>query len=310
MTNRFFNNPFSAPLFSLGRSTTIKAAYEAVEQGFVGVQGELDGLGTRGRNFEDLANVPASMTGKALQYLRVNTGATAIEFVPGGRVGLFSLTGATNTLLPTHAGAELLVNHTADTALVIETNVVQTFGVGDVVLVNQRGAGQVVITPAVGVTVRSTDGLMRSRTQHANVALMYLGADEWLFFGERNAAALGFASLFAPNILSGQQSVPFAALTDGVSIPVNADLSNNFRVTLGGNRTLANPTNVRDGSCLNIRVRQDGTGSRTLAYGSMWKWAGGSAPALSTAANSVDLISAIYVQETNTLLCNMLKGFA
>lgn len=101
----------------------------------------------------------------------------------------------------------------------------------------------------------------------------------------------------------------FVALTDGATITINGALGFNHRVVLGGNRTLANPTGLIDGMVYNVRIKQDGTGTRTLAYGSKWKWPGGSAPALSTAANSVDLICAQYDADLDILLCNLLKAF-
>jgi len=45
-------------------------------------------------------------------------------------------------------------------------------------------------------------------------------------------------------------------------------------------------------------VTQDGTGSRTLAYGSYWKFPGGSAPTLTTSASAVDVIG--YFAESST----------
>lgn len=88
------------------------------------------------------------------------------------------------------------------------------------------------------------------------------------------------------------------ALTDGATITPDFSASNNFSVTLGGNRTLANPTNIVAGQSGVIFVSQDGTGSRTLSYGSYWDFAGGNAPTLSTAASSVDLLA--YVVRTTT----------
>jgi len=69
--------------------------------------------------------------------------------------------------------------------------------------------------------------------------------------------------------------------------------SNNFSVTLGGGRTLGNPTNQVAGQSGSLFVVQDGTGSRTLAYSSDWEFAGGTAPTLSTAASAVDRIDYI-----------------
>ena len=88
------------------------------------------------------------------------------------------------------------------------------------------------------------------------------------------------------------------ALTDGATITPDFSASNNFSVTLGGNRTLANPTNIVAGQSGVIFVLQDGTGSRTLSYGSYWDFPGGTAPTLTTAASSIDLIA--YVVRTTT----------
>jgi len=87
-----------------------------------------------------------------------------------------------------------------------------------------------------------------------------------------------------------QQYHPEQTLTDGITI--SWDVRNNpvAKVTLAGNRTLANPTNMRAGAFYALRVIQDATGGRTLAYGTAYKWLGGAAPTLSTGANAVDLL--------------------
>jgi hypothetical protein len=104
--------------------------------------------------------------------------------------------------------------------------------------------------------------------------------------------------------LTGAQSIAGAkrgsitALTDGATITPDFSLNNHYEVTLGGNRTLANPTNVVAGQSGVIRVVQDGSGSRTLAYGSNWKFSNGAAPVLTTTINAVDLL--VYFCESST----------
>ena len=90
----------------------------------------------------------------------------------------------------------------------------------------------------------------------------------------------------------------FTTLADGATITPDFAAGNFFAVTLGGNRTLANPTNLVAGQSGSIILRQDATGSRTLAYGSYWKWPGGIAPTLTTAANRVDRIDYLVVSST------------
>ena len=81
-----------------------------------------------------------------------------------------------------------------------------------------------------------------------------------------------------------------SALSDGSTITVNFTSGIHHSVTLGGNRTFGNPSN--DGSAVgqsgSIFITQDGTGSRTASFHSDYKFAGGTAPTLSTAANAVD----------------------
>jgi len=65
-------------------------------------------------------------------------------------------------------------------------------------------------------------------------------------------------------------------------------------VTLGGNRVLDNPTNLINGHTYTLIVKQDATGNRTLTYGNVYKWSGGTAPTLTTTANAVDIFTFIY----------------
>lgn len=82
-------------------------------------------------------------------------------------------------------------------------------------------------------------------------------------------------------------------LTDAATIAVPAQISSDFKVTLGGNRTLGNPTGMQEGQVFSIRIKQDATGGRTLAFGSKWKLIG-TAPTLSTAANARWYLSGQY----------------
>ncbi len=84
-------------------------------------------------------------------------------------------------------------------------------------------------------------------------------------------------------------------LADGATINTDASLADHFRVTLGGNRTLANPTGMHDGQRVAWELIQDGTGTRTITLGG--KFALGtdiSGITLSTAINKRDLMGAVY----------------
>jgi hypothetical protein len=85
----------------------------------------------------------------------------------------------------------------------------------------------------------------------------------------------------------------------------NFNASNNYQLNLVGTSTLNNPTNQVAGQHGVILVTQDGTGSRTLAFGSNWKFPGGVAPTLSTAANAQDLL-AYYVSASGTIFAQLI----
>ena len=95
-------------------------------------------------------------------------------------------------------------------------------------------------------------------------------------------------------------------LTDGATITPDFATANNFTVTLAGNRTIANPTNLTAGQAGSIFIVQDGTGSRTAAWGSYWDFAGGTAPTLTTFASSVDRVD--YVVRSSTSIHAVFTG--
>lgn len=105
---------------------------------------------------------------------------------------------------------------------------------------------------------------------------------------------------------SAAQRGAVSALTDGATITPDFAVANNFSVTLGGNRTLANPSNLTAGQSGVIVITQDGTGSRTLAYGSYFKFPAGTAPTLTTTASAVDVLA--YYVESSTRITARLVG--
>ena len=88
-------------------------------------------------------------------------------------------------------------------------------------------------------------------------------------------------------------------LTDGATVTPDFAAGQNFSLTLAGNRTLANPTNIVAGQTGSIVVTQDGSGSRTLAYGTFWDFAGGTAPTLTTTASRTDRLDYMVASATD-----------
>jgi hypothetical protein len=105
---------------------------------------------------------------------------------------------------------------------------------------------------------------------------------------------------------SAAQRGSVVALTDGATITPDFAGGNFYSVTLGGNRTLANPSNIAAGQSGVIVITQDGTGGRTLAYGSYWKFPGGTAPTLTTTAAAVDVL-AWYAESTTRITARLIS---
>lgn len=90
------------------------------------------------------------------------------------------------------------------------------------------------------------------------------------------------------------------ALTDGATVTPDFSLSNNWSLTLGGSRTLANPTNLTAGQTGVIVITN---GAYTLSFGGYWKFPGGTAPTLTQ--NGVDVL-AYYVDSSTRITARLI----
>ena len=125
--------------------------------------------------------------------------------------------------------------------------------------------------------------------------------------------AVGLTSSSGLTVNSGVSSLqgaatPTSVLTYGATTTVNCSLSNAFRVVMTGNITTLTINNAADGQGITIRFKQDATGGRTVAWPASFRWNGGSIPSLSTAANSIDMLTAAYDSADSTWVATLLKG--
>ena len=131
----------------------------------------------------------------------------------------------------------------------------------------------------------------------------------WLVVGTLDTANFGLAGLATTQTFTAAQRGAISALTDGATITPDFAASNNFSVTLGGNRTLANPSNLTAGQSGVLFISQDATGGRTLAFGSYWKFPSAAAPTLTTTASAVDVL--VYtVQSSSRINAQMLYNLS
>ena len=97
-----------------------------------------------------------------------------------------------------------------------------------------------------------------------------------------------------------------SAISYASTITLDFRTANNFSTTLTGNVTFANPSNISAGQSGVIFITQDGTGSRTAAFGSYWDFSEGTAPTLSTGANAVDMIA--WIARSSTKISAQFTG--
>jgi GH15 family glucan-1,4-alpha-glucosidase len=100
-------------------------------------------------------------------------------------------------------------------------------------------------------------------------------------------------------------------LTDAATITVDASQGNHFRVTLGGSRTLANPTNPVNGQKITFEFIQDATGSRVLTLDTQYSFGTDiTSITLTTTASKRDFMSAIYNSTTTKwYVTSFIKGY-
>jgi len=158
-------------------------------------------------------------------------------------------------------------------------NDIEIFHDGSNSYINEAGTGDLLLTATAGnIQLKKNTG---SKMLQANV-------DGSVELYHNNVKKIESAS--GGISLTGGAACNINALSDGASIVIDMALGLHHSVTLGGNRAFAAPTNQAIGQSGSIFITQDGTGSRTASWNAAFKWAGGTAPTLSTAAAAVDRI--------------------
>jgi hypothetical protein len=127
--------------------------------------------------------------------------------------------------------------------------------------------------------------------------------------GEVAAGTINTKTVTPKNLADAKAPV---ALTDTTTITTNCALSDSgvFTVTLGGNRNMGQPSSAIPGRDIEYHITQDATGSRTISWNGGFKFPGGVAPTLSTAAGSVDVVIFRVISSTIFRFKSMSKGMS
>ncbi len=97
-----------------------------------------------------------------------------------------NLSGDDYILALTDAGKFIEMDKGTAVTLTVPTNASVAFPLGTQVIVRQKGAGQVTVTPAGGVTLNNAHGLV-TNGQYSVVALTKVATDTWTVFGDTTA---------------------------------------------------------------------------------------------------------------------------
>ena len=231
------------------------------------------------------ATGPTGATGpQGAQGLTGATGATG----PQGPQGLTGATGATGPQGP--QGLQGDTGPTGATGPQGSTGATGATG-------PQGPAGPNTVS---GTTATALSGLLAGNGSNVVVA----GIGSGLQFTANTISVSGVVLTTTNQSVAGVKTFADAldlsvqTLTDLATIAVDAASANKFHVTLGGNRTIANPTNAVDGRLVIFRLQQDATGSRVVTWASDYRFRGDLAAAnvvLSTGANIIDRVGFEYV---------------
>ena len=174
------------------------------------------------------------------------------------------------------------------------------------------GIARLATTALAGLLEISTDAeaQAKSATDKALVAsnLAALDAtDSMSGFVENATTAEVRSATSGKNLLANhiEDAAAAVALSDGTSIALDWDTGINFTVTLGGNRTLANPSNGQPGTWRTILVQGNDTTDRTITFGNQYL---GDTPTITDCDSGTWYLLMIYCATTSHFVVSSKKA--
>ena len=226
---------------------------------------------------------------------------------------LILISGVTSQLPPGDLvpGQDVYAQASGNAALVVGTTALASGNAALVVGAGALASGNAALTNAAtalasgnSALIVGSNALASGNAALTNAATALASGNAALVVGGNalasgNAALTGLSSKVSKggDVISGTlvvTSQAYGAVSSTVSsgvILINFAAANNFDITLRGNSTLAPSVAPSGGQSGAIYIRQDGTGSRTLAYSGGWSFANGSAPTLTTTPSGTNLLA-------------------
>ena len=146
---------------------------------------------------------------------------------------------------------------------------------------------------------------VRRNTGTVVETLLQVQADGMITIGSGALGSTTFThNVSGPRIQAKHLATSTQVIADSPTINWNVDAGSVMQVTLGGNRTMAAPTNLVAGGAYTMIIIQGAPGNRTLTWNSVYKFEGG-LKTLSTATAAVDI--AWFVSDGVNLYGRLMK---
>jgi hypothetical protein len=180
------------------------------------------------------------------------------------------------------------------------------------VTVKTAGGTGVVVPQAAAQTLYVTGSSVVPSSQAVSAAAAALGSAAYANVGtsvnelapvsvnDAKYAQVSAANVFTSvNVFQRQAYAVPVTVTFATTVSLDFTRANDFQITLTGNATFV-PVGHQPGQAGNIWLVQDGTGSRTAAWDSTFKFPASTAPTLTTTSSAVDVVP--YAVRTSTAI--------
>lgn len=177
-------------------------------------------------------------------------------------------------------------------------NVRTFYGGGNDLEIYSDGTNGILFAPTQMTIYTGSFGVSNAAASETMITAVQNGAVTLYYDNSAKLATSSGGVTVTGRVTANTGVATISTLTDGATITPNFTTAQNFTVTLGGNRTLANPSNIVAGMTGSIFITQDGTGSRTLSFGTYWKFNNQTVPTLSTTGGYIDRLDFIVKSTT------------